>query len=145
MSNLWKKLRRNPTSVQTQPADPEPTTTAAAKKSDDEGLASLVEMQQAMIARMHVDIHDMTEHFKQQDQRLLEQEDELKKLKEMPYTIEYDRFELEYWRNHSGGRKICCTVILSCEYSPLFNGTPLTVSHKRMGKMTLKKWRSKSL
>jgi len=28
---------------------------------------------------------------------------------------------------------------------PLFIGTPLTVSHKRMGKMTLKKWRSKSL
>lgn len=28
---------------------------------------------------------------------------------------------------------------------PFFIGTPLTVSHKRMGKMTLKKWRSKSL
>ena len=61
-------------------------------------------------------------------------------------TMIITKTKLDYLhRNHSGGRKICCTIILSCEYSPLFNGTPLTASHKRMGKMTLKKWRSKSL
>ena len=57
--------------------------------------------QTALVSKYNhdLDISDMTQHFKLQDQLLLQQDGEIKRLKEMPTITEFDNFEVDYWRN----------------------------------------------